>query len=163
CRAAAGAACRIWRPRRSGAGSARPDPARPVGGAGGGHRGPGEGLPQGLPAGTPAERAPPPPAARAPGAAGLPPAPARRPRPASLGVPARGYGYVLSRGIPRADPVTGLLPVIRHRCDEPSCQAAGHLAAGSAADNAHDYLARRQDPYSPLTDRRGPRGRAVAI
>jgi hypothetical protein len=84
-------------------------------------------------------------------------------RPASLVVPAHVYGYVLSRGIPRADPVTGLLPVIRHRCDEPSCQAAGHLAAGSAADNARDYLARRQDPYSPLNDRRGPRGRAVAI
>jgi len=56
-----------------------------------------------------------------------------------------------------------LLPVIRYRCDEPSCQAAGHLAAGSPADNIHDYLARRRDPYSPLNDRRGPRGRAVAI
>jgi hypothetical protein len=56
-----------------------------------------------------------------------------------------------------------LLPVIRHRCDEPSCQAAGHLAAGSPADNFHDYLARRRDPYSPLNDRRGPRGRAAAI
>src|SRR5215472_18853125 len=84
-------------------------------------------------------------------------------QPASLVVPAHVYGYVLSRGIPGADPVTGVLPVIRHRCDEPSCQAAGHLAAGSAADNARDYLARRQDPYSPLNDRRGPRGRAVAI
>src|SRR6266480_6356300 len=84
-------------------------------------------------------------------------------RPASLVVPAYVYGYVLSRGVPRPDPVTGLLPVIRHRCDEPSCQAAGHLAAGSLAENAHDYLARRRDPYSPLNDRRGPRGRAVAI
>ena len=84
-------------------------------------------------------------------------------RPASLVVPAHVYGYVLSRGVPRPDPVTGLLPVIRHRCDEPSCQAAGHLAAGSLAENAHDYLARRRDPYSPLNDRRGPRGRAVAI
>jgi hypothetical protein len=84
-------------------------------------------------------------------------------RPASLVVPAHVYGYVLSRGISGADPVTGLLPVIPHRCDEPSCQAAGHLAAGSPADNSRDYLARRQDPYSPLNDRRGPRGRAVAI
>ena len=84
-------------------------------------------------------------------------------RPASLVVPAHVFGYVLSRGIPRPDPVAGLLPVIRHRCDEPSCQAAGHLAAGSPADNIHDYLARRRDPYSPLNDRRGPRGRAVAI
>ena len=84
-------------------------------------------------------------------------------RPASLVVPAHIYGYVLSRGIPQPDPVTGVLPVIRHRCDEPSCQAAGHLAAGSPAENTHDYLARRRDPYSPLNDRRGPRGRAVAI
>ena len=84
-------------------------------------------------------------------------------RPASLVVPAHVYGYVLSRGIPQPDPVTGLLPVIRHRCDEPSCQAAGHLAAGSPAENIRDYLARRRDPYSPLNDRRGPRGRSVAI
>jgi hypothetical protein len=84
-------------------------------------------------------------------------------RPASLVVPAHVYGYVLSRGVPRPDPVTGVLPVIRHRCDEPSCQAAAHLAAGSPGDNAQDYRARRGDPYSPLNDRRGPRGRAVAI
>jgi hypothetical protein len=84
-------------------------------------------------------------------------------RPGSLVVPAHIYGYVLSRGVPAPDPVTGFLPVIRHRCDEPSCQAAGHLAAGSAGENVRDYLARRQDPYSPLSDRRGPRGRAVAI
>jgi hypothetical protein len=84
-------------------------------------------------------------------------------RPGSLVVPAHIYSYVLSRGVPGPDPVTGYLPVIRHRCDEPSCQAAGHLAAGTPAENARDYLARRRDPYSPLTDRRGPRGRAVAI
>jgi hypothetical protein len=84
-------------------------------------------------------------------------------RPGSLVVPAHIYGYVLSRGVPRPEPVTGWLPVIRHRCDEPSCQAPGHLAAGSPADNAHDYLARCRDPYSPLNDRRGPRGRAVSI
>jgi hypothetical protein len=84
-------------------------------------------------------------------------------RPASLVVPAHVYGYVISRGVPAADPVTGLLPVIRHRCDEPSCQAAAHLVAGSPADNVRDYLARRRDPYSPLCDRRGPRGRAAAI
>jgi hypothetical protein len=84
-------------------------------------------------------------------------------RPGSLVVPAHIYGYVLSRGVPGPDPVTGCLPVIRHRCDEPGCQAAGHLAVGSPAENSHDYLARRRDPYSALADRRGPRGRAVAI
>jgi len=84
-------------------------------------------------------------------------------RPGSLVVPAHIYGYVLSRGVPGPDPVTGLMPVVRHRCDEPSCQAALHLAAGSHGENSRDYLARRADPYSPLSDRRGPRGRAVAI
>jgi hypothetical protein len=84
-------------------------------------------------------------------------------RPGTLVVPAHIYGYVLSRGVPGPDRVTGVLPVIRHRCDEPSCQAAGHLAAGSPAENTRDYLARRRDPYSPLNDRRGPRGRAVAL
>jgi len=84
-------------------------------------------------------------------------------RPGSLVVPAHIYSYVLSRGVPAPDPVTGYLPVIRHRCDEPSCQTAVHLAAGSPGDNVQDYLARRRDPYSPLSDRRGPRGRAVAI
>src|SRR5262249_35670981 len=84
-------------------------------------------------------------------------------RPGSLVVPAHIYGYVLSRGVPGPDPVTGCLPVIRHRCDEPSCQAALHLAAGSPAENSRDYLARRADPYSPLSDRRGPRRPAGAI
>ena len=84
-------------------------------------------------------------------------------RPGSLVVPAHIYSYVLSRGVPAPDPVTGYLPVIRHRCDEPSCQTAVHLAAGSPGDNVQDYLARRRDPYSPLSDLRGPRGRAVAI
>jgi hypothetical protein len=84
-------------------------------------------------------------------------------RPGTVVIPAHIYGYVLSRGVPGPDPVTGMLPVIRHRCDEPSCQAAGHLAAGSPAENAQDYRARCRDPYSPLNDRRGPRGRAVAL
>ena len=153
-----------WRPQGRGAGPAGPDPAGPVGGAGRDTeararyyrkvywRGPGQcafflgALGSGghgrFRAGTRRAAAD---------------------RPASLVVPAHVYGYVLSRGIPGPDPVTGLLPVIRHRCDEPSCQAAGHLGAGPPGDNARDYLARRQDPCSPLNDRRGPRGRAVAI
>jgi hypothetical protein len=84
-------------------------------------------------------------------------------RPGTRVVPAHVYGYVLSRGVPRPDPVTGALQVVRHRCDEPSCQSAGHLVVGLPAENSQDYLARRRDPYSPLNDRRGPRGRAVAI
>ena len=41
--------------------------------------------------------------------------------------------------------------------------SAGDPAARCPAENIRDYLARRRDPYSPLNDRRGPRGRAVAI
>src|SRR5215471_613662 len=67
-------------------------------------------------------------------------------RPGSLVVPAHIYSYVLSRGVPQPDPVTGCLPVIRHRCDEPSCQATGHLAVGLPGENVQDYLARRRDP-----------------
>ena len=76
---------------------------------------------------------------------------------------AHEYGYALSRGVARPDPVSGALPIVRHRCDEPSCQAPLHLAAGTKADNAADFAARRHDLYSPLNDRRSPRGRAVAI
>src|SRR5689334_2682054 len=98
CRAAAGAACRAWRPRGGGAAPAGPDPARPVGGAGGGGRGPGEVLPEGLLAWSGA-------VCVLPRRAGLGRAwavPGRHPpggsRPASLVVPAHVYGYVLSRG-----------------------------------------------------------------
>jgi hypothetical protein len=84
-------------------------------------------------------------------------------RPDSLVVVAHVYGHLLSRGLARADPVTGRLPIVRHRCDEASCQAVMHLAAGSPGENVRDYLARRVDPLSPLRDSRGPRGRAVAI
>jgi hypothetical protein len=45
----------------------------------------------------------------------------------------------------------------------PTARPPGTWPRGRLADNARDYLARRQDPYSPLNDRRGPRGRAVAI
>jgi len=84
-------------------------------------------------------------------------------RPGSVVVVAHGYGYLLSRGITSPDPATGRLPIGRHRCDEPSCQAPRHLAAGTAADNAADFAGRRCAPGSPLTDRRGPRERAAAI
>jgi hypothetical protein len=84
-------------------------------------------------------------------------------RPGSIVVVAHVYGYLCSRGLAQADPVTGRLPIVRHRCDEPSCQSPGHLTAGTPAQNAQDFAARRWAPGSPLTDRRGPRGRAVAI
>jgi hypothetical protein len=73
------------------------------------------------------------------------------------------YGFQLSRGLLRPDPATGLLPVIRHRCDEASCHRPSHWVTGPAADNVADFTARGKVPGSPLTDRRGAAGRAIAI
>ena len=84
-------------------------------------------------------------------------------RPASRVIASHVFGWQLSRGILAADPVTGRLPLICHRCDEPSCHNPAHWVCGTAADNWADYVARRHAPGSPLTDTRGPRGRAVAI
>jgi len=53
--------------------------------------------------------------------------------------------------------------VVRHTCDETSCQAWEHLIIGTQPDNVRDYVARRGREGGPLADRRGARGRAVAI
>jgi len=53
--------------------------------------------------------------------------------------------------------------VIRHRCDEASCQNPGHLLIGTAADNTGDYRLRRYRIGGPLADLRGTAGRAIAI
>ena len=53
--------------------------------------------------------------------------------------------------------------VIRHRCDEASCQNPAHLLIGTAADNTGDYRLRRYRVGGPLTDLRGTAGRAIAI
>jgi hypothetical protein len=53
--------------------------------------------------------------------------------------------------------------VIRHRCDEASCQNPTHLLLGTAADNTGDYRTRRYRVGGPLSDLRGTAGRAIAI
>ena len=53
--------------------------------------------------------------------------------------------------------------MIRHTCDESACCNPAHWVLGTRKDNAADYTARRNDPFSPLADRRGPAGRARAI
>jgi hypothetical protein len=83
-------------------------------------------------------------------------------RPGSRVVASHVYGYQLSRGPLRPGP-DGKLPVIRHVCDESSCHNPAHWITGTVADNAADYAARALLPGSPLTDRRGPAGRARAI
>src|SRR5262249_38421642 len=57
----------------------------------------------------------------------------------------------------------GRLPVIRPTCDESACCNPSHWVLGTRKDNAADYTARKGDPLGPLTDRRGPAGRARAI
>ena len=77
-------------------------------------------------------------------------------------VTAHVYAYQLHHGIIIPAPVAGQT-VIRHSCDETSCQNGDHLLIGSQPDNVQDYQARRGRENGPLADRRGARGRAVAI
>jgi hypothetical protein len=82
-------------------------------------------------------------------------------RPASIVVAAHVYLYQESRGLLRRLP-DGSYPLVRHRCNEPSCLNPIHLAAGTAADNAADAVAAR-GTAGPAADSRGAQGRAVAI
>jgi len=69
-------------------------------------------------------------------------------------VTAHVLGWVIHHG--QAPP-----EVVRHTCDEASCQQPRHWVAGHRGQNVVDYYARRH--AGPLTDTRGPRGRAQAI
>lgn len=82
-------------------------------------------------------------------------------RPGSIVVVSHVFAFLLSRGLPAGEPAHW--GSVLHRCDEAGCQAPGHLAAGTPADNSQEFIARRRAPGSPLGDSRGPRGRAVAI
>ena len=84
--------------------------------------------------------------------------------PANLGtrtVVSHVYGFQLVYGALVID-ASGLA-LIRHRCDNASCHRPSHWVTGDAAANAADYQARRDDPLSPLADKRGAGGRARAI
>lgn len=76
-------------------------------------------------------------------------------------VTAHVFAYQLRHGpitAPRAEQV-----VIRHSCDETSCENGDHLLIGTQPENVWDYRARRGREDGPLADHRGARGRAVAI
>jgi hypothetical protein len=73
------------------------------------------------------------------------------------------YAYQLEHGLLDDRPLSDVDLVVRHRCDEASCQNPGHLNVGTAADNVEDYHARRWRHHSPLGDARGTAGRARAI
>jgi hypothetical protein len=82
------------------------------------------------------------------------------PRPASIMVAPHVYLYQESRGLLRPLP-DGSYPLIRHRCDEPSCLNPIHLAAGTAGNAAGAIAAR--GTAGPAADTRGAQGRAMAI
>ena len=76
-------------------------------------------------------------------------------------VTAHMYAYQLGHGVIEA-PLAGQV-VIRHSCDETSCQNWDHLLVGTQPENVWDYRARRGREDGPLADRRGARSRATAI
>jgi hypothetical protein len=86
---------------------------------------------------------------------------ASAPRPASVVVAPHVYLYQESRGLLRRLP-DGAYPLVRHRCNEPSCLNPIHLAAGTAAGDAVGASAAR-GMTGPAAHIRGAQGRAVAI
>ena len=86
---------------------------------------------------------------------------------AGLAVPSRivtahVYAYQMGHGLIAPSTVAGQV-VIRHSCDETSCQNWDHLLVGTQPENVWDYRARRGREDGPLADHRGARGRAAAI
>ena len=81
--------------------------------------------------------------------------------PASRIVTAHVYAYQQHYGV-IPDELAGRM-VVRHQCDETSCQNWEDLVPGSQPDNVDDWRARRGREVGPLADQRGARGRAVAI
>ena len=53
--------------------------------------------------------------------------------------------------------------IVRHRCDEASCQNPAHWLTGDRLQNILDFQARRGLTGHPLADVRGAAGRAVAV
>lgn len=68
-------------------------------------------------------------------------------------------GYVIEHGAQ----ALAVGDVVRHLCDESSCQLPAHWVAGERLDNIRDYYTRRHRAGHALGDVRGPDGRAVAI
>jgi hypothetical protein len=81
--------------------------------------------------------------------------------PASRVVSAHVYAYQQHHGVLPTE-LAGRV-VIRHRCDETSCQSWEHLITGTQPDNVDDYRVRRGREIGPLADWRGAQGRAIAI
>lgn len=84
---------------------------------------------------------------------------ARRPDGRDLVIIAHRFGYALVHGLD----ALAETPVVRHVCDEPSCQTPQHWQAGTVQDNTIEWANRRHTIGSPLRDTRGARQRAEAL
>ncbi|MFD8851546.1 hypothetical protein [Streptomyces sp. NPDC059604] len=82
-----------------------------------------------------------------------------RPAGTSRVVSAHVLGFVVHHGAA----ALGAGVVVRHTCDEPSCQNPGHWLTGERLQNVVDYAARRVLTGHALADVRGAAGRAVAV
>lgn len=74
-------------------------------------------------------------------------------------VVAHRFGYALAHGLEALK----ASPVIRHVCDEPSCQTPAHWVPGTVQENTSEWSRRRWIVGSPLRDTRRGRGRAQAL
>lgn len=72
---------------------------------------------------------------------------------------AHRFGYALAHGIEALE----ASEVVRHQCDEPSCQTPTHWIPGSVQENTSEWQRRRHIVGSPLRDTRHGRGRAEAL
>ncbi|QUC63799.1 hypothetical protein IOD14_43930 (plasmid) [Streptomyces sp. A2-16] len=81
-----------------------------------------------------------------------------RPAGTSRVVSAHVLGFAIHHG---AGALQGA--IVRHRCDEASCQNPAHWLAGDRLQNILDFQARRGLTGHPLADVRGAAGRAVAV
>ncbi|MEU0289293.1 hypothetical protein [Streptomyces sp. NPDC006147] len=83
-----------------------------------------------------------------------------RPAGTSRVVSAHVLGWAIRHG---TDALRGGAVVIRHICDETSCQNPEHWMAGDRLQNILDFQARRNLSGHALADVRGAAGRAVAV
>jgi len=71
------------------------------------------------------------------------------------------FAWAITHGVDALEDV----PMLGHRCDNPLCQMVGprHVEASSAWRNRQEWVMRRHTIGGPLRDRRGARGRALAV
>jgi hypothetical protein len=78
-----------------------------------------------------------------------------------LVVIAHRFAYALEVGVA----ALRAAPTLAHRCDNPLCQRVGpeHVVASTPTRNRREWAERRHIAGLPLSDPRGPRGRAESL